>query len=182
MSPLQCSSSAGYNVNESSRGDSPQASYQATSAFGLSHYIPDSYWICFQPISHRVISHQKRTCSYITRQNIYHIHFSSQNPFTDNAELQQRSARMLSMNTWDVAVTLTNFDWSVFNSIHEVRDIIFCPSPTLCMRPNWHPIHYSAPFVFTRPIELWSKVVRYKGHRGPFGMQPCLFDEVDQVV
>ena len=44
-----------------------------------------------------------------------------QNPFTDNAELQQRSARMLSMNTWDVTVALTNFDWSVFSAIHEVR-------------------------------------------------------------
>ncbi|XP_045568725.1 rap guanine nucleotide exchange factor 5 isoform X1 [Salmo salar] len=47
------------------------------------------------------------------------------NPFTDNAELQQRSARMLSMNTWDVAVTLTNFDWSVFNSIHEQELVYF---------------------------------------------------------
>uniref|UniRef100_A0A8K9Y348 Rap guanine nucleotide exchange factor 5 n=1 Tax=Oncorhynchus mykiss TaxID=8022 RepID=A0A8K9Y348_ONCMY len=46
-------------------------------------------------------------------------------PFTDNAELQQRSARMLSMNTWDVAVTLTNFDWSVFNSIHEQELVYF---------------------------------------------------------
>uniref|UniRef100_A0A674DGA7 Rap guanine nucleotide exchange factor 5 n=1 Tax=Salmo trutta TaxID=8032 RepID=A0A674DGA7_SALTR len=47
------------------------------------------------------------------------------NPFTDNAELQQRSARMLSMNTWDVAVTLTNFDWSVFNSVHEQELVYF---------------------------------------------------------
>ncbi|XP_076016740.1 rap guanine nucleotide exchange factor 5b isoform X2 [Genypterus blacodes] len=41
------------------------------------------------------------------------------NPFTDNSELQQRTARLLSLNTWDVAVALTNFDWSIFDSIHE---------------------------------------------------------------
>lgn len=27
---------------------------------------------------------------------------------------------MLSLNTWDVAVALTNFDWAIFDSIHEV--------------------------------------------------------------
>lgn len=27
---------------------------------------------------------------------------------------------MLSLNTWDVAVALTNFDWTIFDSIHEV--------------------------------------------------------------
>lgn len=30
---------------------------------------------------------------------------------------------MLSLNTWDVAVALTNFDWAIFDSIHEV-----CPT------------------------------------------------------
>lgn len=25
------------------------------------------------------------------------------------------------MNTWDLALELMNFDWSLFNSIHEVR-------------------------------------------------------------
>lgn len=44
-----------------------------------------------------------------------------QDPFADNSELQQRTARMLSLNTWDVAVALTNYDWSVFDSVHEVR-------------------------------------------------------------
>lgn len=55
-----------------------------------------------------------------------HCYFIStlQSPFTENSELQQRTARMLSMNTWDVAVSLTHFDWTIFNSIHEV-------SPTL---------------------------------------------------
>uniref|UniRef100_A0A667Y565 Rap guanine nucleotide exchange factor 5 n=1 Tax=Myripristis murdjan TaxID=586833 RepID=A0A667Y565_9TELE len=47
------------------------------------------------------------------------------NPFTDNSELQQRTARMLSMNTWDVAVALTNFDWAIFASIHEQELVYF---------------------------------------------------------
>ncbi|XP_061103577.1 rap guanine nucleotide exchange factor 5b isoform X1 [Conger conger] len=46
------------------------------------------------------------------------------NPFTDNAELQQRPVRLLGMNTWDVAVALTNFDWGLFNSIHE-QELIY---------------------------------------------------------
>ncbi|XP_053182510.1 rap guanine nucleotide exchange factor 5-like isoform X1 [Scomber japonicus] len=47
------------------------------------------------------------------------------NPFTDNSELQQRTARMLSLNTWDVAVALTNFDWTIFDSMHEQELIYF---------------------------------------------------------
>ncbi|KAF7658247.1 hypothetical protein LDENG_00015550, partial [Lucifuga dentata] len=47
------------------------------------------------------------------------------NPFTDNSELQQRAARMLSLNTWDVAVALTNFDWTIFDSIHEQELVYF---------------------------------------------------------
>ncbi|KAM6967888.1 rap guanine nucleotide exchange factor 5-like [Aplochiton taeniatus] len=54
------------------------------------------------------------------------------NLFTDNAELQQRSARMLSMNTWDVAIALTNFDWSIFNSIHEQELVYFTFSRHAC--------------------------------------------------
>ncbi|MGH0176856.1 UNVERIFIED_CONTAM: hypothetical protein FKN15_074180 [Acipenser sinensis] len=41
------------------------------------------------------------------------------NPFTDNEKMQHRAVRMLGMNTWDVALALTNFDWTLFNSIHE---------------------------------------------------------------
>lgn len=44
-----------------------------------------------------------------------------QNPFSENEELQQRSVRILGINTWDLALELTNFDWSLFNAIHEVR-------------------------------------------------------------
>uniref|UniRef100_A0A672ZPE5 Rap guanine nucleotide exchange factor 5 n=1 Tax=Sphaeramia orbicularis TaxID=375764 RepID=A0A672ZPE5_9TELE len=47
------------------------------------------------------------------------------NPFTDNSELQQRTAHMLSLNTWDVAVALTNFDWAIFDSIHEQELVYF---------------------------------------------------------
>ncbi|GAA6224989.1 rap guanine nucleotide exchange factor 5-like isoform X2 [Lates japonicus] len=46
-------------------------------------------------------------------------------PFTDNSELQQRTVRMLSLNTWDVAVALTNFDWTIFDSIHEQELVYF---------------------------------------------------------
>uniref|UniRef100_A0A8D2ZD78 Rap guanine nucleotide exchange factor 5 n=1 Tax=Scophthalmus maximus TaxID=52904 RepID=A0A8D2ZD78_SCOMX len=46
-------------------------------------------------------------------------------PFTDNSELQQRTARMFTLNTWDVAVALTNFDWSIFDSIHEQELVYF---------------------------------------------------------
>uniref|UniRef100_A0A673J6J9 Rap guanine nucleotide exchange factor 5-like n=1 Tax=Sinocyclocheilus rhinocerous TaxID=307959 RepID=A0A673J6J9_9TELE len=44
-------------------------------------------------------------------------------PFTDNR--QQRSAKMLSMNTWDVAVSLTNCDWSLFSIVHEQELVYF---------------------------------------------------------
>ncbi|KAK7157433.1 hypothetical protein R3I93_008805 [Phoxinus phoxinus] len=44
-------------------------------------------------------------------------------PFTDNGH--QRSVRMLSMNTWDVAVSLTNCDWSLFSNVHEQELVHF---------------------------------------------------------
>ncbi|XP_045900527.1 rap guanine nucleotide exchange factor 5-like isoform X1 [Micropterus dolomieu] len=47
------------------------------------------------------------------------------NPSTDNSELQQRTARILSLNTWDVAVALTSFDWTIFHSIHEQELVYF---------------------------------------------------------
>uniref|UniRef100_A0A3B4ACR7 Uncharacterized protein n=1 Tax=Periophthalmus magnuspinnatus TaxID=409849 RepID=A0A3B4ACR7_9GOBI len=52
------------------------------------------------------------------------------NPFTDNSELQQRTTHMLSLNTWDVAVALTNLDWVLFDSIHEQQLIYFTFSRT----------------------------------------------------
>ncbi|KAJ1100502.1 hypothetical protein NDU88_005587 [Pleurodeles waltl] len=47
------------------------------------------------------------------------------NPFVENEESQHRSVRILGMNTWDLALELTNFDWSLFNSIHEQELIYF---------------------------------------------------------
>nr|XP_045720543.1 rap guanine nucleotide exchange factor 5 isoform X3 [Mirounga angustirostris] len=47
------------------------------------------------------------------------------NPFAENEESQQRSIRILGMNTWDLALELMNFDWSLFNSIHEQELIYF---------------------------------------------------------
>uniref|UniRef100_A0A3Q0SB39 Rap guanine nucleotide exchange factor 5 n=1 Tax=Amphilophus citrinellus TaxID=61819 RepID=A0A3Q0SB39_AMPCI len=47
------------------------------------------------------------------------------NPFTDNSELQQGTAHMLSLNTWDVAVALTDFDWTIFDSVHEQELVYF---------------------------------------------------------
>ncbi|XP_077065310.1 rap guanine nucleotide exchange factor 5b isoform X2 [Siphateles boraxobius] len=44
-------------------------------------------------------------------------------PFTDNGH--QRSVKMLSMNTWDVAVSLTNCDWSLFSNVHEQELVHF---------------------------------------------------------
>ncbi|XP_041104918.1 rap guanine nucleotide exchange factor 5-like isoform X2 [Polyodon spathula] len=46
------------------------------------------------------------------------------NPFTDNEEMQHRAVRMLGMNTWDLALALTNFDWNLFNAIHE-QELIY---------------------------------------------------------
>ncbi|PKU36986.1 rap hypothetical protein [Limosa lapponica baueri] len=49
----------------------------------------------------------------------------SLNPFAENEELQQRSVRILGINTWDLALELTNFDWNLFNAIHEQELIYF---------------------------------------------------------
>ncbi|XP_051991391.1 rap guanine nucleotide exchange factor 5-like isoform X2 [Xyrauchen texanus] len=45
-------------------------------------------------------------------------------PLTECPELGQKPVRLLGINTWDVTVALTNFDWNLFNSIHE-QDLIF---------------------------------------------------------
>ncbi|XP_056141658.1 rap guanine nucleotide exchange factor 5-like isoform X2 [Lampris incognitus] len=46
-------------------------------------------------------------------------------PFSENSESHQRTAHLLSMNTWDVAVALTNFDWAIFDSVHEQELVYF---------------------------------------------------------
>ncbi|XP_077665475.1 rap guanine nucleotide exchange factor 5 [Eretmochelys imbricata] len=47
------------------------------------------------------------------------------NPYAENEESLQRSVRILGINTWDLALELTYFDWSLFNSIHEQELIYF---------------------------------------------------------
>ncbi|XP_030057615.1 rap guanine nucleotide exchange factor 5 [Microcaecilia unicolor] len=47
------------------------------------------------------------------------------NPLAENEDSQHRSVRVLGMNTWDLALELTNFDWSLFNSVHEQELIYF---------------------------------------------------------
>uniref|UniRef100_A0A3B3DX42 Rap guanine nucleotide exchange factor 5 n=1 Tax=Oryzias melastigma TaxID=30732 RepID=A0A3B3DX42_ORYME len=55
-----------------------------------------------------------------------------QNPFVDNSEIQQRTARVLSLNTWDVAVALTDVDWTIFDSMHEQEVIYFTFNRHVC--------------------------------------------------
>ncbi|XP_042331331.1 rap guanine nucleotide exchange factor 5 isoform X2 [Sceloporus undulatus] len=47
------------------------------------------------------------------------------NPFAENDETQQRPVRILGINTWDLALELTNFDWNLFNLVHEQELIYF---------------------------------------------------------
>ncbi|XP_036285091.1 rap guanine nucleotide exchange factor 5 isoform X1 [Pipistrellus kuhlii] len=58
---------------------------------------------------------------YVYRKNLA----DTLNPFAENEESQQRPLRILGMNTWDLALELMNFDWSLFNSIHEQELIYF---------------------------------------------------------
>ncbi|KAL7886395.1 hypothetical protein AOLI_G00041160 [Acnodon oligacanthus] len=53
-------------------------------------------------------------------------------PVTDNGQLQQQPVRMLSMNTWDVAVALTNCDWSLFSRLQEKELVYFSLSRDSC--------------------------------------------------
>ncbi|XP_020848869.1 rap guanine nucleotide exchange factor 5 isoform X2 [Phascolarctos cinereus] len=46
-------------------------------------------------------------------------------PLVESEESQQRSLRILGMNTWDLAMELMHFDWGLFNSIHEQELIYF---------------------------------------------------------
>ncbi|XP_038125490.1 rap guanine nucleotide exchange factor 5-like isoform X1 [Cyprinodon tularosa] len=47
------------------------------------------------------------------------------NPFADNSDIQQRTNGLLNLNTWDVAVALTNFDWTIFTRMHEQELLYF---------------------------------------------------------
>ncbi|XP_043920543.1 rap guanine nucleotide exchange factor 5 isoform X2 [Protopterus annectens] len=45
------------------------------------------------------------------------------NLFADSEETLYRTVRMLGINAWDLAAGLTDFDWTLFNAIHE-QDLI----------------------------------------------------------
>uniref|UniRef100_A0A8C6XUQ4 Rap guanine nucleotide exchange factor 5 n=1 Tax=Naja naja TaxID=35670 RepID=A0A8C6XUQ4_NAJNA len=46
-------------------------------------------------------------------------------PFVENEEIHQRSVKILGINTWDLALELTVFDWNLFNLVHEQELIYF---------------------------------------------------------
>ncbi|XP_076826871.1 rap guanine nucleotide exchange factor 5b isoform X2 [Brachyhypopomus gauderio] len=53
-------------------------------------------------------------------------------PVVDNSQLRQQDTRMLTMNTWDVAVALTNCDWSLFSNLQEQELVYFTLSRDSC--------------------------------------------------
>ncbi|TSK34718.1 Rap guanine nucleotide exchange factor 5 [Bagarius yarrelli] len=63
---------------------------------------------------------------------IPHIWISEQSLVTDNGQMQQPVLRMLSMNTWDIAVALTNCDWSLFRKLQEQELVYFTLSRDSC--------------------------------------------------
>ncbi|XP_075883247.1 rap guanine nucleotide exchange factor 5b isoform X1 [Nelusetta ayraudi] len=73
-------------------------------------------------------------------------------PFADNSELQQRTARMLSLNTWDVAVALTNYDWAIFDSVHEQELVYFTFDRD---RSNGHTVALELLLQRCNEVQLW---------------------------
>ncbi|XP_045351013.1 rap guanine nucleotide exchange factor 5 isoform X1 [Leopardus geoffroyi] len=74
------------------------------------------------------------------------------NPFAENEESQQRSMRILGMNTWDLALELMNFDWSLFNSIHEQELIYFTFSR---QGSGEHTVNLSLLLQRCNEVQLW---------------------------
>lgn len=74
------------------------------------------------------------------------------NPFAENEESQQRSTRILGMNTWDLALELMNFDWSLFNSIHEQELIYFTFSR---QGSGEHTVNLSLLLQRCNEVQLW---------------------------
>nr|KAF6419282.1 Rap guanine nucleotide exchange factor 5 [Rousettus aegyptiacus] len=74
------------------------------------------------------------------------------NPLAENEESQQRSMRILGMNTWDLALELMNFDWCLFNSIHEQELIYF----TFSRQGNGeHTVNLSLLLQRCNEVQLW---------------------------
>lgn len=74
------------------------------------------------------------------------------NPFAENEESQQRPLRILGMNTWDLALELMNFDWSLFNSIHEQELIYFTFSR---QGSGEHTVNLSLLLQRCNEVQLW---------------------------
>ncbi|XP_058382990.1 rap guanine nucleotide exchange factor 5 isoform X2 [Diceros bicornis minor] len=74
------------------------------------------------------------------------------NPLAENEESQQRSMRILGMNTWDLALELMNFDWSLFNSIHEQELIYFTFSR---QGSGEHTVNLSLLLQRCNEVQLW---------------------------
>ncbi|XP_072250543.1 rap guanine nucleotide exchange factor 5-like [Leuresthes tenuis] len=74
------------------------------------------------------------------------------NPLTNNSELQQRTARLLSLNTWDVAVALTDFDWTIFESMHEQELVYFTFNRHAC---NRHTMALELLLQRCNEVQLW---------------------------
>ncbi|XP_066095608.1 rap guanine nucleotide exchange factor 5 isoform X1 [Saccopteryx bilineata] len=74
------------------------------------------------------------------------------NPFAENEESQQRPMRILGMNTWDLALELMNFDWSLFNSIHEQELIYFTFSR---QGSGEHTVNLSLLLQRCNEVQLW---------------------------
>ncbi|XP_062848430.1 rap guanine nucleotide exchange factor 5b isoform X2 [Trichomycterus rosablanca] len=72
------------------------------------------------------LSSVSRLCVY--RKDQTHL----LDPVIENAQPQQPAVRMLSMNTWDAAVSLTNCDWSLFSNLHEQELVYFTLSRDSC--------------------------------------------------
>ncbi|XP_028629033.1 rap guanine nucleotide exchange factor 5 [Grammomys surdaster] len=74
------------------------------------------------------------------------------NPLAENEESQQRSLRILGMNTWDLALELMSFDWSLFNSIHEQELIYFTFSR---QGSGEHTVNLSLLLQRCNEVQLW---------------------------
>ncbi|XP_030639134.1 rap guanine nucleotide exchange factor 5b [Chanos chanos] len=55
------------------------------------------------------------------------------NLLTDNRQSWQQSVSVLAMNSWDVAVALTNFDWTLFSSLHQQELVYFTFGRNACL-------------------------------------------------
>ncbi|XP_022529708.2 rap guanine nucleotide exchange factor 5b [Astyanax mexicanus] len=79
-----------------------------------------------QCVDSDVLSAAGRLC--VCRRDLTQI----MSPVMDNSQMQQPVVRMLGMNTWDMAVALTNCDWSLFSNLQEKELVYFTLSRDSC--------------------------------------------------